>query len=257
MNLPDSVRLSAVLIVKNEAHKLAECLQSISFADEIVILDSGSSDKTCDIARSFGARVETNTDWQGFGVQRQRAQALATGHWVLSIDADERVTPELRKNILKALDGEDCVYHINRLSWCFGRFMRHTHLYPDWIPRLYPRRQAGFDNTRVHERLQNPQCLPEKRLHGDLLHYVYDDVRHLVTKTALYSEQWAIARQDQGHKGSLLSACLHGLSCFVRMYILRRGFLDGGQGLLIALVMSHATFAKYADLWVRTRTKSS
>ncbi|UTF61676.1 glycosyltransferase family 2 protein [Gilvimarinus sp. DA14] len=250
------IRLSAVLIVKNEADKLEACLQSLDFADEIVVLDSGSSDGTQALAERLGARVTQNADWQGFGVQRQRAQALARGHWVLCIDADERVSEPLKREILNAIESDDCIYEVNRLSWCFGRYMRHTDMYPDWIPRLYPRLSAGFDNTRVHERLQNPNKLPVKRLQGDLLHYVYNSVRHLVTKSALYSEQWAIARHEQGKKGSLWSACLHGLSCFLRMYILKRGFLDGGQGLLIALVMSHATFVKYADLWVRTRASS-
>ncbi|WP_020209874.1 glycosyltransferase family 2 protein [Gilvimarinus chinensis] len=250
------IRLSAVLIVKNEAKKLEACLQSLDFVDEIVVLDSGSTDDTLAMAKRFGARVEINTDWQGFGVQRQRAQAFARGRWVLCIDADERVSDELKQEMLQVIDGDDCIYEINRLSWCFGRYMRHTDMYPDWIPRLYPRLLAGFDDTRVHERLRNSNRLPVKRLQGDLLHYVYDSVRHLVTKSALYAEHWAIAKQESGKTGSLWSACLHGLSCFLRMYVLKRGFLDGGQGLLVALVMSHATFVKYADLWVRTRTSS-
>lgn len=252
-----ALRLSAVLIVKDEADKLADCLASLQFVDEIIVLDSGSRDNTLEIARQYGARVEVNDDWQGFGVQRQRAQALATGDWVLMIDADERVTPQLRASIEAAIQSEPAIYLVNRLSWCFGRFMRHTAMYPDWIPRLYPRQQAGFDNTRVHERLKNPKNLPEHRLKGDLLHFVYDSVRHLIGKSALYAEQWAIARAEAGHRGSLLSAVGHGLSCFIRMYILRRGFLDGGQGFLVAVVMSHATFVKYADLWVRTRTNTN
>lgn len=251
--MPSPVKLSAVLIVKNEEEKLARCLKSLVFANEIIVLDSGSSDGTCELARQLGAKVEVADQWQGFGVQRQRAQALASGHWILCIDADEEVSPQLRDEILAAIDGEDAVYEINRLSWCFGRFMKHTDMYPDWIPRLFPRQKAGFDDTRVHERLQNPNRLPVKRLKGDLLHYVYDSVRHLVTKSALYAEHWAEAKASEGRQGSLLSACIHGFFCFIRMYILRRGFLDGGQGLLIALVMSHATFVKYADLWVRTR----
>ncbi|WP_232305597.1 glycosyltransferase family 2 protein [Gilvimarinus polysaccharolyticus] len=252
-----AVRLSAVLIVKDEAAKLADCLASLQFVDEIVVLDSGSCDRTTEIAHEYGARVESNSDWQGFGVQRQRAQALATGDWVLMIDADERVTPELRASIELAICNSPTIYYVNRLSWCFGRFMRHTAMYPDWIPRLYPRTQAGFDDTRVHERLSNPQSLPQQRLSGDLLHFVYDDVRHLVNKSALYAEQWAIARAEAGKRCSLLSAVTHGLSCFIRMYILRRGFLDGGQGFLIAVVMSHSTFVKYADLWVRTRPNTN
>lgn len=252
---PTPVRLSAVLIVKNEADKLADCLASLAFADEIVVLDSGSDDRTLDVAREYGATVSANTDWQGFGVQRQRAQALARGDWVLMIDADERVTPQLRASIEAAVSAPPAIYYINRLSWCFGRYMRHTAMYPDWIPRLYPRTQAGFDDTRVHERLLNRASLPERRLEGDLLHLVYDSVRHLVNKSALYAEQWAIARVEAGRTCSLWSALGHGLSCFIRMYILRRGFLDGGQGFLVAVVMSHSTFVKYADLWVRTRPK--
>ncbi|WP_339896630.1 glycosyltransferase family 2 protein [uncultured Gilvimarinus sp.] len=252
---PEAVRLSAVLIVKNEADKLADCLASLDFADEIVVLDSGSDDATVAIAERYGARVTVNTDWQGFGVQRQRAQALARGDWVLMIDADERVTPELRYSIAAALTGPSAIYYLNRLSWCFGRYMRHTAMYPDWIPRLYPRTLAGFDDTRVHERLCNRDNLPEHRLAGDLLHLVYDNVRHLVNKSALYAEQWAIARAEAGRTCSLWSAFGHGLSCFIRMYLLRRGFLDGGQGFLIAVVMSHSTFVKYADLWVRSRSQ--
>lgn len=253
--MPEAPLLSAVLIVKNEQDKLPDCLQSLSFADEIVVLDSGSSDNTREIALQHGARVEVADDWQGFGVQRQRVQQIARGRWILCVDADERVSPELAEAIKAALQGDDAIYQINRLSWCFGRFMRHTDMYPDWIPRLYPREKAGFDDTYVHERLHNPQQLPVRKLKGDLLHYVYDSVRHLVTKSALYAEHWAVARAKQGRRGSLLSACVHGFFCFIRMYILRRGFLDGGQGLLIALVMSHATFVKYADLWVRTQTE--
>ncbi|MDO3387402.1 glycosyltransferase family 2 protein [Gilvimarinus sp. SDUM040013] len=251
--MSESVLLSAVLIVKNEQDKLSECLKSLQFADEIVVVDAGSTDNTVPIAHELGARVEVAADWQGFGVQRQRAQRLARGRWILCIDADERVSAELAKEIERVIQGDDAIYELNRLSWCFGRFMKHTDMYPDWIPRLYPRERASFDDTYVHERLQNSSRLPVKRLSGDLLHYVYDSVRHLVTKSALYAEHWAVARAANGRKASLFGACLHGFFCFIRMYVLRRGFLDGGQGLLIALVMSHATFVKYADLWVRTK----
>ena len=254
MSAAPDIRVSAVLIVKNEQDKLGECLASLAWADEIVVLDSGSHDETCAIARAAGARVKTTIDWQGFGVQRQRAEALATGDWIFVIDADERVPPELAASIQQAVLGGPAIYELNRLSWCFGRYMRHTDMYPDWIPRLYPRGQAGFDETLVHERLRNPAGLPVKRLTGDLLHEVYDSVGHLMRKSTLYAEHWAADRARRGQTASLAGACLHGFASFIRMYVLRRGFLDGGPGLLIALVMSHATFVKYADLWARTRT---
>ncbi len=163
-------RISAVLIVKNEAQKLPLCLQSLHWADEIVILDSGSDDDTLAIAKAHSAKVFVNTDWQGFGVQRERAAQLATGDWIFMVDADERVTPELQAAILAAVQEGDAIWHVNRLCWCFGRFIKHSGMHPDWVPRLYPRGRAIYDATRVHERLVNNQQLPVRRLSGFLLH---------------------------------------------------------------------------------------
>src|SRR5690625_5030243 len=122
--------LAAVLIVKNEAAHLRACLETVSWADEIVVLDAGSEDNTCEIAREFTDKVAVNADWQGFGIQRQRAEAMATSHWVLMIDADERVTPELRESIQKVVAAEEsAIYTLPRLSWCFGDFIRHSGWY--------------------------------------------------------------------------------------------------------------------------------
>lgn len=247
--------VSAVLIVKNEEKHLAECLSTLSWADEVLVLDSGSTDRTLEIAARHGARVEVRSDWQGFGEQRRRAEALATGDWVFMIDADERVTPELEAGIRQAILQSPAVYEVNRLPWCFGRFIRHSGLHPDWIPRLYPRGQAGYLSTRVHERLQNPNGLPERRLQGLLLHYTSESLRHHLLKSAHYSEEWATERAAQGKTTWLLSGFFRGFFCFFRMYLLRAGFLDGPQGFLIAVLMSHYTFTKYADLWTRTRSK--
>lgn len=241
--------VSAVLIVKNEAPKLPDCLKSLTWADEIVVLDSGSSDSTCAIAAEFSAKVFVNADWQGFGVQRERAAQLATGDWIFMIDADERVTPELQASILAAVQQASAIWSVNRLCWCFGRFIRYSGMHPDWVPRLYPRDQALYDATRVHERLINTQHLPEQKLSGHLLHYVYDSIRHQQQKAAHYAEEWAIQRAQAGRKVSLTSAVLHALACFLRMYIFRLGFLDGKQGFLLALLLSQSTFAKYAELW--------
>lgn len=241
--------ISAVLIVKNEAKKLPDCLKSLTWADEIVVLDSGSSDNTCAIAAEFSAKVFVNTDWQGFGVQRERAAQLATGDWIFMIDADERVTPELQASILAAVQQAPAIWFVNRLCWCFGRFIKHSGMHPDWVPRLYPRNQAVYDATRVHERLVNSHNLPKQKLSGFLLHYVYDSIRHQQQKSAHYAEEWALQRFNAGKKASLTSASLHALACFIRMYLFRLGFLDGSQGFLLALLLSQSTFIKYAELW--------
>lgn len=143
--------ISAVLIVKNEAHHLRECLETLTWADEIVVLDAGSQDDTCAIAREFTDHVSVNADWQGFGIQRQRAEALASSEWILMVDADERVTPELRDSIKDAVQQPPAAYSVSRLSWCFGRFIRHSGWYPDRVLRLYPKHQAGYNAALVHE----------------------------------------------------------------------------------------------------------
>jgi (heptosyl)LPS beta-1,4-glucosyltransferase len=241
--------ISAVLIVKNEASKLPDCLKSLTWADEIILLDSGSTDNTLSIAEEFSAKVFTNTDWQGFGVQRERAASLASSDWIFMIDADERVTPELQASILFAAQQAPAIWFVNRLCWCFGRFIKHSGMHPDWVPRLYPRNQALYDATRVHERLMNSHHLPEHKLSGHLLHYVYDSIRHQQQKSAHYAEEWALQRVKAGKRASLTGAVLHALACFLRMYIFRAGFLDGKQGFLLALLLSQSTFIKYAELW--------
>jgi len=248
--------ISAVLIVKNESQKLPDCLKSLQWVDEIVVLDSGSSDDTLKVAEAFSAKVFVNTQWQGFGVQRERAAQLATSDWIFMIDADERVTPELAQHILAAVREEPAIWSVNRLCWCFGRFIKHSGMHPDWVPRLYPRDRAMYDATRVHERLVNNHHLPEQKLSGYLLHYVYDSIHHQQQKAAHYAQEWALQRMDAGKKTSLTAAILHALACFLRMYVFRLGFLDGKQGFLLALLLSQSTFSKYAELWQLTKAQN-
>lgn len=245
--------LSAVIITKNEAAHLAQCLETLQWADEIVVLDSGSTDATCSIAAQYGARVEQSADWQGFGVQRQRAQALARFDWVLMVDADERITPELQQSIAQTIQGPPCIGRMARLSWCFGGFIHHAGWYPDAIDRLYPRSAAHYNDDLVHEKLLNLNNLPIKRLQGDMLHYTYDSMRHYLVKSAHYAELWAQARHAKGKTTSLTIAFMHGLGCLVRMYLLKMGFLDGRRGLLLALLSAHSTYVKYAALWLLTQ----
>jgi (heptosyl)LPS beta-1,4-glucosyltransferase len=247
------MRLSIVLIVRNEAANLGACLDSVAGMGEIVVLDSGSEDDTLAIARRYTDKVYVEREWQGYGVQRQRAQARANGEWVLMLDADERVTPALRAEIERAVaqDDRSRAYALPRLSFCFGRFIRHSGWYPDYVVRLYPRAHARYNDASVHEKVQPDPGLSIARLHSDLLHYTYRDLEHYLVKSAAYAAAWAAARERQGRRASLAQGVLHGVACFVRMYLLRAGFLDGRAGLLLALLSAHSTFAKYADLWVR------
>ncbi len=249
--------LSVVLIVKDEAENLERCLETATWADEIVVLDSGSTDATLEIARRYTDKVFVEADWQGFGIQRQRAQAHASGDWILMLDADERITPELRTSIEAVLQAGDrsAAYDIARLSFVFGRFIRHSGWYPDYVTRLYPREKAGYNDSRVHEKLELPPGMPKRVIDGDLIHYTYRDLNHYLVKSAHYAEAWAVQRHERGKRASLLQAFIHGLGCFVKMYIVRAGFLDGRQGLLLALLSAHSTFVKYADLWVRVQKK--
>ncbi len=251
--------LSVVLIVRNEAQLLRDCLQSVHWADEIVVLDSGSTDDTLAIARQYTDKVFVDSDWQGFGVQRQRAQQQASGDWILVIDADERVTPELRRAIETVVQNndQDRVYALPRLSWVFGRFIRHSGWYPDYVIRLYPRQRGRYGDERVHEKLQMDAGMTTEYLAGDLIHYTYSDMAHYLTKSAHYAEEWARQKQAEGKRVRLLEGLAHGAVCFLRMYVLRAGFLDGRQGFLLAVLSAHSTFVKYADLWVRQQAAGS
>ncbi|QIM62798.1 glycosyltransferase [Pasteurellaceae bacterium Orientalotternb1] len=248
--------LSVAMIVKNEAQDLAQCLDSVKdWVDEIVILDSGSEDQTKEIALSYGTKWYENTDWQGYGKQRQIAQQYVTSDYVLWLDADERVTPELKVSILQAVksDEPNAVYKIARLSKIFGREIRHSGWYPDYVVRLYRTHFAAYGDELVHEKVHFPQNAKVIKLQGDLLHYTYKNIHHYLVKSAGYAKAWAIQRERAGKKATIFQGITHALSAFVKMYILKAGFLDGKQGLLLAILSAHSTFVKYADLWDRTR----
>ena len=251
--------ISVTLIVKNEEQNLAACLGTVKWADEIIVLDAGSNDNTIEIARQYTDKVHVNADWQGYGIQRQRLQAMASCDWVLMLDADERVTPELATEIQSVLveDDRDTVYAIPRLSWCFGKFIRHSGWYPDYVTRLYAKEKAQYGDQLVHEKLEYQQDMNLVRLKGDLLHYTYRDLEHYLVKSASYAAAWAEQRQAKGKSTSLWQGFIHGLSCFLKMYVFRLGFMDGKQGLLLALLSGHSTFVKYAALWVRKQQDKS
>ena len=242
--------LSVILITKNEEANLKECLESVSFANEIIVVDSQSNDKTQEIAQSFGAKLEITSDWPGFGPQKNRALNLATQEWVLSIDADERVTPELKEEILAVISSKDAAncYAIPRSSWYCGRFMKHSGWYPDYVDRLFKRGTAKFSDHLVHERL-----LPDgsvAKLKNHFLHYSFKDFSQVLKKVDAYSTASAEQAYLKGKRSSVGKAIGHGFWAFIRTYFLRLGFLDGSQGLALAISNAEGTYYRYIKIWL-------
>ncbi|CAI1192833.1 putative glycosyl transferase [Serratia proteamaculans] len=249
--------LSVVIIAKNEAGLLPDCLRSVAWADEIVMLDSGSQDDSVAVAESLGAKVFTHVDWQGFGKQRQLAQSYASHDYILMIDADERVTPELRQSIEQTLTAPDDnqVYSCARRNLFLGRFMRHSGWYPDRVNRLYANQRYRYNDNLVHESL-NTNGAKVVPLNGDLLHLTCRDFFAFQRKQLRYAEEWANQRHQAGKRCGYLSILTHTLGAFCKTWLLRTGFLDGKQGLLLAVVNAQYTFNKYAALWALGRNYS-
>ncbi|UXY15575.1 glycosyltransferase family 2 protein [Chitiniphilus purpureus] len=242
-----SPSLGVALITKNAARRLSECLTALSFADRIVVLDSGSDDDTVAIARAHGAQVAESADWPGFGIQKNRAVALLDTDWVLLIDADEVVTPELATAIRTALAAPAYeVYAINRLSSFCGHWMRHSGWFPDWIPRLFRHGTARFSDDLVHERLLFEGHAG--RLDGLLLHHSYEDHADVLRKLDAYSSAGARQRFARGERGGLGKAVLRGAWAFVRTYIVKRGFLDGAAGFQVALFNAETVYYRFLKL---------
>ncbi len=252
--------LAVALIVKNEAENLQACLETVKgWVDEIIILDSGSTDNTETIARQYTQKFFVNDQWPGFGPQRRLAQSHVESDYVLWLDADERVTPELKQSIEQTLQSPDTntVYSIARLSWVFGRYIRHCGWYPDRVNRLYPTQLTQYNDSLVHEKVELSSSMKVKPLTGDLIHFTYNDLHHYLVKSAGYAKAWADQREQRGKKSSIGQGVLHAIGCFMKMYIVKAGFLDGKQGFLLSVLSAHSTFVKYADLWIRTSTSSA
>lgn len=244
--------LSVIVITRNEGARLQACLASVGFADEWVVVDSGSTDDTVAIARSFGAKVVQTPDWPGFGPQKNRALDLATGDWVFSIDADERVTPQLQGQIQQAVARPTFdAYAVGRRSSYCGQYMNHSGWYPDRVVRLLRRGKARFSDALVHESLHVEG--PVGQLDGDLLHESYADFETVLDKTNRYSTAGAHDLHRKGVRGSFGKAVGHGLWAFLRTYLLRRGFLDGRLGVALALSNAETTYYRYLKLWLLQR----
>lgn len=239
--------LSVVIITRNEADAIRNCLESVRFADQIVVLDSGSSDGTPEICRSLGAEVFESAEWPGFGPQKNRAIARASGDWVLSLDADERVTPELRAEIERALAAPQAdAYRVPRLSRYLTRYMRHSGWHPDYVTRLFRRGRARFSDDLVHERLIVDGSIAT--LGGPLLHEAFTSAEEVLEKVNRYSSAGAQMAAGRGRRTSLAGAVLRGAWTFFRTYVLKAGFLDGREGFMLAVSNAEGTYYRHVKL---------
>ena len=241
------IGLSVILITKNEARHIQACLQSVAFADEIIVVDSGSTDGTIEMARAMGAQVHVFDDWPGFGPQKNRALDLASEPWVFSIDADERVTPALRHEMIQLIkDAGSDAYRVARLSEFCGKPIRYGGWWPGYVVRLFRRGTCRFTDAAVHERVQTKGRIGT--LKNWLLHYPYDDLESLIAKSNRYSTDAAVMMAKRGRRSGPMTALAHSFWTFVRMYIIRRGFLDGRHGLVLAVTAASGSFYRYAKL---------
>ncbi|MEY4730986.1 MAG: hypothetical protein RL020_2144 [Pseudomonadota bacterium] len=239
--------LSVIIITKNEAASIRRCLVSVKWADEIIVVDSGSTDSTAEICRELGAKVSVTPDWPGFGPQKNRALDLATHEWVLSLDADEWVTPELRDEILAELKKAKTVaYQMPRLSSFCGTYLKHGGWWPDYIIRLFRKSQCRFSDDLVHERVLVTGEITTLKQH--LMHESMRDLDHVLGKMNAYSSAGAKMMLAQGRRSSLPTALLRGAWAFFRAYILRRGFLDGSAGFAQAVAHGEGTYYRYLKL---------
>jgi len=243
---PSRAPLSVVLIAKNAASQIEACLESAAFADEIVLVDSGSSDATCDLAARRGARV-VHKEWLGFGPQKQFAVEQARHDWVLCLDADERVSPALRQSIERALAAPAApVYRMARCNRFLGRWLRHGEGYPDWSPRLFERRSARWSDDVVHEKVL--YAVTPGTLAGDLLHESAEDLARYLDKQNRYTTLAAEQLYERGRSAGAFSLIASPLVRFFKFYVLRLGFLDGVAGLVHISVGCMNSYLKYAKL---------
>ncbi|MGI4857256.1 MAG: glycosyltransferase family 2 protein [Janthinobacterium lividum] len=236
--------LGVAIITLDAAAHLADCLSAVSFADRIVVVDSGSRDATLAIAARHGAEIHPRPDWAGFGVQKNRAVELLDTDWVLVVDADEVVTPALAAAIrgVVATNG-DGVHALDRLSAFCGHWVRHSGWRPDAVPRLFKRGTARFSEDRVHERLVFSGTAT--LLKGQLLHYSYDDISAVLRKLDSYSGAGARQRFERGARASFGKAVSRGLWAFIRTYFLRLGVLDGRAGFMIAVFNAETVYYRF------------
>jgi glycosyltransferase involved in cell wall biosynthesis len=241
------IDISLVIITKNEEKSIERCIRSVPFAKEVVVLDSGSEDQTCEIAKKLGAKV-FHEPWRGFGPQKQRATELASQSWILSLDADEQLSPSLAAEIQQRMQ-EDPVtdgFEMPRLSFHMGRWIRHGGWYPDRQLRLFHRGRARWSQVRIHERVEAQKV---ELLQHPIEHFVFASLADQIETNNRYSSLMAQDLFDRKVRFSLGRLLLKPWSKFFETYLWKRGFLDGLPGFVISVGAAYSVFLKFAKLW--------
>jgi len=252
-------RVTACVITLNEEENLPDCLRSVEgLCDAVVVVDSGSTDRTVAIARDAGATV-IEADWPGHVAQKNRAIDASESDWVLCLDADERVSPELRTEIEALLDGEGltAAYSMPRLTRYLGRWIRHGGWYPDRKIRLFDRRRARWGGIDPHDHVELEEGAKTIALSGDLHHHTYRDISDHLGYIDRYTSTIAREKRARGERFHLHRLLLRPIGKVLRMYFLRAGFLDGRAGFIVAMLGGYYVFLKYAKLWELERSESA
>jgi glycosyltransferase involved in cell wall biosynthesis len=242
-------RVSVTIITLNESAHIAAAIGSAGWADEVLVVDAGSTDDTVAIARATGARVSSR-EWSGYVDQKNHAASLASHDWIFSLDADERITPPLAAEIRARLADEPPLrgYRVPRVTFHLGRWVRTTDFYPDYQTRLYDRRAARWQGKYVHESVTVDGGVVGQ-LTSELEHYSYRDLRDHLDRINRYTTLAARQMHESGRRAGMLDLLLHPPAAFLRNYVLRRGFADGAAGLTISLVNAYSVLLKFAKLW--------
>ena len=247
--------ISAVIITKNEEANLPGCLESVRWADEIIVIDSDSTDRTVEIAKAFGATVY-QVEWQGFGHAKGFGMEKTASEWIFSIDADERITPDLAAEIREAVkSGKYSGYYLPRRTNFLGRWIRYSRWHPDYVLRLFQKSKGSFSSSLVHEKAAVDG--PVGKLHNSILHYSYPDIETYFRKFDRYTALGAEELHRNGKKFSAGILVLKSMAAFLRHYVTGAGFLDGVEGFLIASFSALGVMTKYIKLRSLERNKES
>ncbi len=240
--------VSATIITLNEEHSIAEALESVAWADEIIVVDSGSEDRTLDLCRGFTERI-FHRDWSGFVDQKNHAVGKASNDWILSLDADERISPELRREIQEKRDSgfRKSGYRIPRRARFMGRWILHGDWYPDYQVRLFDRRKGEWRGGRVHESVTVEGTIGE--MQAEILHFTYRDFSEYLRKLETYSSLAAMDYSERGRKAASWMLLAKPLGVFLKAYLAKGGFRDGAAGFTVAVMGAVSVFFKYAKLY--------
>lgn len=241
-----AMKLSVTIITLNEEQAIGACLASVAWADEIIVVDSGSTDRTEEICKSFPKVRFYHQDWLGYGSQKNLAADYAINDWILNVDADEQVSSELRHSIESVSRGTFSAARMARENYFGKRWIKHCGWYPDYTTRLYDRKLCRFSTRAVHESLEHDGRLAT--LNGNLIHRTYTDISDYLKRMDKYSSLAASEMQKSGKTAGMLEITFKPLATFIKMYVIRKGFLDGWSGFVLSILYAVYTFCKYAKL---------